>query len=113
MAQNATEGLDWSSVKRFSSTGESSSPKEMFWLCGRAGYSPCIEYCGGTEIGGGYVCGSMDQPQSPSLFSTPAFGLDFHLLDPETSLPIKGEGEGEIALVPASVGLSVTLLNRF
>lgn len=33
-----------------------------------------IELCGGTEIGGGFLGGSMLQPQSPSTFSTPTMG---------------------------------------
>lgn len=40
----------------------------------RAGYKPVIEICGGTEIGGGFLAGSMLQPQSPSTFSIPTMG---------------------------------------
>ena len=39
-----------------------------------AGYKPVIEMCGGTEIGGGFIAGSMLQPQSPSTFSMPSLG---------------------------------------
>ena len=41
-----------------------------------AGYKPVIEICGGTEIGGGFLAGSMLQPQCPSTFSTPTMGKD-------------------------------------
>ena len=40
----------------------------------RLGYRPVMEYCGGTEIGGGFLAGSLLQPQSPAAFSTPALG---------------------------------------
>lgn len=102
----AMEGLDWSRIRRFSSTGETSSPDEMLYLMALAGYKPVIEYCGGTEVGGGYITGTMVQPCAPSCFTTPALGLDFVILD---------EGQpatrGEVYLVPPSIGLANDLLN--
>lgn len=65
----------------FSSSGEASSVDDYLWLMGRARYKPVIEYCGGTEIGGGFVTGSMLQPQSLSAFSTPAMGCNIIILD--------------------------------
>ncbi len=102
------EGLDWSAVKAFSSTGECSYPDDMLYLMSLAGYKPIIEYCGGTEIGGGYITGTMVQPASPSTFSTAALGLDFTILDES------GEecDNGELFLIPPSIGLSNELLNR-
>jgi hypothetical protein len=47
---------------------------------GRAKYKPVIEYCGGTEIGGGFVTGSMLQPQALAAFSTPAMGCHLYIL---------------------------------
>ena len=47
---------------------------------GRAHYKPVIEYCGGTEIGGGFVTGSLLQPQSLAAFSTPALGCRLFIL---------------------------------
>ena len=47
------DGLDWSGIRAFSSTGECSNPQDMLFLMSRALYKPVIEYCGGTEIGGG------------------------------------------------------------
>jgi acyl-CoA synthetase (AMP-forming)/AMP-acid ligase II len=70
-----------------------------------------IEYCGGTEIGGGYITGTVLQPASPATFTLPALGLDLVLLD-EAGQPVDGPGEGEVFLVPPSIGLSETLLNR-
>lgn len=101
------EGLDWSRVRRFSSTAEPSDPGEMLYLMHLASNAPVIEYCGGTEIGGGYVAGTLVQPAAPGTFSTPALGLDFYLLD-EAGRPAD---RGEVAIVPPSLGLSTELLN--
>jgi len=105
---NCMEGLDWSAIKVFSSTGESSNPQDYLWLMARAGYKPVIEYCGGTEIGGGYFTGTVVQPASPATFSTPAMGLDLIILNDEGN-PAE---QGELFIVPPSMGLSNTLLNK-
>jgi acetyl-CoA synthetase len=101
------EGLDWSRIRLFSSTGEASNPSDMAYLMGLAGGRPVIEYCGGTEIGGGYVTGTVIQPAVPAAFTTPALGLDLAILD-EAGNPAEN---GEVFLVPPSVGLSTELLN--
>lgn len=105
-------GADWSGIRLFSSTGEASNQKDSLWLMSRAGYrAPVIEYCGGTEIGGGHITGSVLQPASPATFTTPALGLDFVVLD-EQRKPVR-EGEmGELFLIPPSIGLSQSLLNQ-
>jgi acetyl-CoA synthetase len=79
----------------------------MAWLMARGGHKPIIEYCGGTEVAGGYITGTMVQPARPATFTTPALGLDFVILDDEGH-----EADvGEAFLVPPSVGLSMELLN--
>lgn len=101
------KGLDWSSINVYSSTGESSNPQDYLWLMARAGYKPVIEYCGGTEIGGGYFTGTVVQPASPSTFSTCGCGMDVMVLDEN------GPAEkGELYLLPPSMGLSTRLLNK-
>jgi acetyl-CoA synthetase len=103
---------DWSGIRAFSSTGEPSNRRDYLWLMARSGYrAPVIEYCGGTEIGGGYVTGTVLQPCSPATFTTPALGLDLVLLDDE-GRPVAQEEPGEVYLVPPSIGLSQRLLNR-
>ena len=100
------KGLDWSKIKAFSSTGECSNREDMLFLMSLAEYRPIIEYCGGTEIGGGFITGTLIQPAAPSTFTTPALGSDLVILD--------AEGEhtdiGEVFLIPPSMGLSTELL---
>ena len=100
-------GLDWQAIRAFSSTGECSNPEEMLYLMALAGYKPIIEYCGGTEIGGGYITGTRVQPAAPSTFTTAALGVDFRLFD-ENAEPTEN---GEVFIVPPSLGLSTSLLN--
>ena len=99
---------DWTSVRVLSSTGEASNPDDYRWFMDVAGGIPVIEYCGGTEIGGGYVTSTVLHPAVPGQFSTPALGLDLVLIG-EDGQP--GD-DGEVFLVPPSVGLSTELLNR-
>ncbi len=103
----AWQSTDWSQIRLFSSTGEASNPWHMWRLMAQAGYKPIIEYCGGTEIGGGYITSTLLHPNAPSQFSAPALGLDFVVLN-EVGQP---ESEGELFLVPPSIGLSEQLLN--
>ncbi|MCI0452877.1 MAG: AMP-binding protein, partial [Candidatus Latescibacteria bacterium] len=107
-AHGMTDGVDWTRLRAFSSTGEASNADDYLWLMARAGYRPVIEYCGGTEIGGGYITQSLTQPASPALFSTPSLGLDLAILDEEG----RPTSHGELFVVPPSIGLSLSLLNR-
>ena len=111
-ATGACDGADWRRIDVFSSTGEPSNRPDYLWLMSRAGYrAPVIEYCGGTEIGGGYITGTVVQPASPATFSTPALGLDLVVLDEHGRETADGV-DGEVFLVPPSIGLSQSLLNR-
>jgi acetyl-CoA synthetase len=101
------EGLDWSAIKVLSSTGECSNADDMRWLMSRAGGRPIIEYCGGTEIGGAYITGTVTKPCVPGTFNTPALGLDLVILDEQGQTA----ENGEVFIVPPSIGLSATLLN--
>ncbi|WP_435011972.1 AMP-binding protein (plasmid) [Tundrisphaera lichenicola] len=107
-AERATEGLDWSEIRAFSSTGECSDARDMRWLMEQGGGKPVIEYCGGTEIGGGYIAGTLAMPCVAGAFNTPALGLDFVILD-EAGDPAE---TGELFLVPPSIGMSTRLLNK-
>jgi acetyl-CoA synthetase len=105
-ARRTMEGLDWDHIRLFASTAEPSVPEEMFYLMWLAGFKPVVEYCGGTEVGGGYLTGTLVQPCAPSTFTTPALGLDFLLYDGG-----KPADRGEVFLIPPSIGLSNELLN--
>jgi acetyl-CoA synthetase len=100
--------LDWSAIKVLSSTGECSNSEDMRWLMSRAGGKPIIEYCGGTEIGGGYITGTVTKPCVPGAFNSPALGLDFVVVDEKG----KPADAGELFIIPPSIGLSVSLLNQ-
>ncbi len=99
---------DWRRIKLFSSTGECSNPGDMLYLMARAGYKPVIEYCGGTEVGGGYITSSLLLPNAPACFNTVAYGLELAVLDERGQPADRGEG----FLIGPSVGLSTELLNR-
>ncbi|KAL0836235.1 hypothetical protein Bca101_088124 [Brassica carinata] len=109
---NSTFGFDWSRIRCFGSTGEASNVDEYLWLMSRAHYKPVIEYCGGTEIGGSFVTGSLLQPQSLAAFSTAAMGCKLFILGEDCNpLPPDAEGVGELALWPHVFGASSSLLN--
>ncbi len=105
------EGFQWK-VRVFSSTGEPSQAEDYLYLMWLARFrAPVIEYCGGTEIGGGYITGSVVQPASPGTFTTPTLGLQLVFQD-EKSGQIGSDQEGEVFIVPPSIGLSQHILNR-
>ncbi|TXG51545.1 hypothetical protein EZV62_024069 [Acer yangbiense] len=95
---NCVAGYDWSAIRCFGSTGEASNVDEYLWLMGRALYKPVIEYCGGTEIGGGFVTGSFLQAQSLAAFSTPAMGCKLFILG-DDGCPIVSTIEPNITMV--------------
>ena len=47
-ASDCMAGLDWSSLRCYSSSGEASASDDYHWLSALAGYKPVIEYCGGA-----------------------------------------------------------------
>ncbi|EXC25137.1 putative acyl-activating enzyme 17 [Morus notabilis] len=111
-SMNSVSGYDWSTIRCFGSTGEASNVDEYLWLMGRACYKPVIEYCGGTEIGGGFVTGSLLQAQALAAFSTPAMGCSLFILGSDGyPIPKNKPGIGELALGPVMFGSSMTLLN--
>ncbi len=100
-------GLDWSAIRAFSSTGECSNADDMHFLMSLAGYKPIIEYCGGTEVGGAYITGTVIQPCAPGNFSTPAMGFNLCILDKaEQPGPM-----GEMFFIPPALGLSTEIIN--
>jgi len=98
---------DWSRVRLLSSTGECSRPEQMLALSARCGYRPIIEYCGGTEIGGGYLASTVLRPIAPSHFNQAAFGLRLLTFDEAG----QAARRGEMYLSGSAMGLSTRLVN--
>jgi acetyl-CoA synthetase len=94
----ATDGArpaaDLSSLRAFASTGEAWDDPTWHWLFETVGQSrlPILNYCGGTEVGGGIVSGYTIAPQAPASFSGPLPGLDVDVLD-TTGAPTSDIGE--------------------
>lgn len=105
--KKCAENIDWSSIRLLSSTGECSNPQDMFYLMYLADYKPVIEYCGGTEVGGGYISGCVVKPSIPGTFSTPALGSSWILRDENH----RSSTQGEVYFQPPTFGLSTKLLN--
>jgi acetyl-CoA synthetase len=101
------EKWDWHRIKLFTSTGECSNPEDMSYLSKLAGNKPIIEYCGGTEIGGAYITSTLIEKNEPSIFTTPAMGIDFTIIDENGNTT----DNGEVALISPALGLSTELLN--
>ncbi len=80
----------------------------MGYLIDLVGGRPVIEYCGGTELGGGYIAGTVVHPCVPGTFTTPTLGTGMRILD-EDGQPTDS---GEVFLVPPGIGQSLELLNR-
>ncbi|KAJ9183134.1 hypothetical protein P3X46_007039 [Hevea brasiliensis] len=109
---NCTEGLDWTKIKSFCSTGESSNVDDDLWLSSRAYYKPIIECCGGTELASSYIQGCPLQPQAFGAFSTASMTTGFVILD-ENGVPYPDDQPcvGEVGLFPLYLGASDRLLN--
>ncbi|WPP51573.1 AMP-binding protein [Catalinimonas niigatensis] len=105
------EKYNWN-IRVFSSTGEPSQVEDYLYLIWLAKFkAPIIEYCGGTEIGGGYITGTVVQPASPATFTTATLGLELYFRDEERG-NMGTHQDGEVFIVPPSIGLSQMLLNR-
>ncbi|KAL2343300.1 hypothetical protein Fmac_004585 [Flemingia macrophylla] len=106
------EGLDWTKIKTFCSTGETSNVDDDLWLSSKAYYSPIIELCGGTELASSYIAGSPLQPQAFGAFSTASMTTGFVIFDENGSpYPDDVACVGEVGLFPLSLGASDRLLN--
>ncbi|KAG0500630.1 hypothetical protein HPP92_000702 [Vanilla planifolia] len=106
------EGLDWTKIRTFASTGEASDIDDDLWLSSRAFYKPVIECCGGTELSSSYLQGSLLQPQAFGAFSTPSMTTGFVIFNEQgISYPDDQPCAGEVGLFPTYMGASATVLN--
>ncbi|KAJ4970803.1 hypothetical protein NE237_003902 [Protea cynaroides] len=106
------EGLDWTNIKSFATTGETSNFDDDLWLSSRAYYRPVIECCGGTELASSYIQGNLLQPQAFGAFSTASMTTGLVILD-EHGVPYPDDQPcvGEMGLFPFYLGASDRLLN--
>ncbi len=102
------EGIDFSAIRAFSTTGECSNAADMHYLMALAGYRPILEYCGGTELAGGYLLSTLVEPVAPATFNSATLGTDLAILDERGQECESGEG----FLVPPAIGMSTRVLNR-
>ncbi|GLT74244.1 hypothetical protein SLA2020_460510 [Shorea laevis] len=109
---NCMEGLDWSKIQSFPSTGEVSNVDDDLWLSSKSYYSPIIECCGGTELASAYIHGSRLQPQAFGAFSSPSMTVGLVILD-EHGVPYPDDEAcvGEVGLFPLFLGATERLLN--
>ncbi|RZC82968.1 hypothetical protein C5167_045755 [Papaver somniferum] len=106
------DGLDWTQIRLFASTGEASNVDDDLWLSSRSYYKPIIECCGGTELSSSYILGSLLQPQSFGAFSTASMTPGFVILDEHgVAHPSDQPCVGEVGLFSLYMGATNRLLN--
>ncbi|KAB1996677.1 hypothetical protein ERO13_D13G216800v2 [Gossypium hirsutum] len=106
------KGLDWTKIKSFASTGETSNVDDDLWLSSKSYYKPIIECCGGTELASSYIQASPFQPQAFGAFSTASMTTGLVILD-EHGVPYPDDKAcvGEVGLFPLYLGATDRLLN--
>ncbi|KAH7560392.1 hypothetical protein JRO89_XS10G0009500 [Xanthoceras sorbifolium] len=109
---NCLDGLDWTKIRHFCSTGEASSVDDDLWLSSKSYYNPILECCGGTELASSYIQGSLLQPQGFGTFSGASMTAGFVILD-EHGVPYPDDQPcvGEVGLFPLYLGATDRLLN--
>jgi acetyl-CoA synthetase len=83
---------DLSSIRTIGSTGEPWDPESYEWLARdvMGGRVPIINFSGGTEVGGSFLCPyPVEQIHSCSL-GGPALGMDVDVVD-DQARPVRGE----------------------
>ncbi|MBA0852629.1 hypothetical protein Goshw_007756, partial [Gossypium schwendimanii] len=114
---NCLEGLDWTKIKCFATTGEASNVDDDLWLSSKSYYKPVLECCGGTELSSTYIQGSLLQPQAFGTFSTAAMTAGFVILDEHGHPYVRAYSPddkacvGEVGLLPLYLGATNRLLN--
>ncbi|WP_136660640.1 AMP-binding protein [Nitratireductor sp. XY-223] len=103
---------DLSSLRVLASTGEAWTPEAWHWVfekvCRRR--VPILNYSGGTEVGGGILCGSVLHRMKPCAFTTCIPGMSADVVD-ELGRSLPADKVGELVLRDHSIGLSRSLWN--
>lgn len=83
---------DLSSVRVLGSTGEPWDPESYEWLARDVFGSrvPVINFSGGTEVGGSFLCPYPVEPIRSCSLGGPALGMDVDVVD-DKARPIRGE----------------------
>lgn len=101
------EKVDLSRLKGVASTGEPWTEEAWHWtfdhVCKRR--IPILNWCGGTEIGGGILCGNVLTALEPCAFAGPIPGMAADVVDDAGDAVGPGE-VGELVLRFPSIGLS-------
>src|SRR3989441_2463901 len=98
-----------SRLRVLASTGEPWTPEAWSWLfevVGR-GELPIMNYSGGTECGGGLVCGNFLTPSKAGSFAGPIPGIDAAVFN-EHGQPVRGE-VGELVVRHPYLGMTLGL----
>ncbi|MBM3489200.1 MAG: AMP-binding protein [Alphaproteobacteria bacterium] len=98
---------DLSSLRGTASTGEPWTEEAWLWffehVCRRR--VPIINWSGGTEIGGGIICGTMIHPLKPCSFAGPMPAMGADIVD-EQGASVGPNQVGELVLRTPSIGLA-------
>ncbi|MEI7780147.1 MAG: AMP-binding protein, partial [Actinomycetes bacterium] len=99
-------GYDLSSLRVVGATGELWDTQSWRWcfenVCG--GKIPLLNYCGGTELAGGILCGNVLTPLRPRSFASPLPGMYADVVD-ESGKNVRGQ-VGELVLRGPNPGMT-------
>lgn len=101
------EKYDISSFRVFTSTGEPWTDEAWYWLFEKVGKGrlPLINWTGGTEIGGGILCGTVIHPMKSCGFAGSIPGMEADIVD-EDGNSVGPDTVGELVMRAPSIGLS-------
>ena len=96
-------------LRVLASTGEPWTPEAWNWLFEEVGRGqvPIMNYSGGTECGGGLVCGNFLTPSKAGSFAGPIPGIDAAVFN-ERGQPVRGE-VGELVVRQPYLGMTLGL----
>ena len=98
---------DLSTVRVAASTGEPWTEEAWMWfftnICGKR--APLLNWTGGTEIGGGILCGTILHPLKPCAFARALPGMGADIVDDHGNSVGPGQ-VGELVLRQPSIGLT-------
>ena len=101
------EKYDLSRLRSIVSTGEPWTDEAWHWTFEHVAKRqiPILNWCGGTEIGGGIICGNVLTPLKPCAFAGSIPGMAADVVDEQGRSTAPGE-VGELVLRQPSIGLS-------